>query len=307
MKKKTKILITGGAGFIGGNIARALVKKNYQVRIFDNLSTGSLRAVPVEAEFIKGDLRKKSDLLRALNGIDQVIHAAAKLEVSESFLKPQDYLDVNVSGTLNLLQAMAEKKVKKIIFSSTAAVFDPSAHVPFKETSSVLPFSPYGSSKLAAEELINFFHISYGFDVSILRYFNAYGPGDYKKNPTNVVPKFFQLARSGKTLPLYGDGKMVRDYIYIDDLVDAHLRALKLSGYHVYNAGSGRGSSAKQVVVEILKAADSKSQIFYGPVPVGYPPKMVADISKIKKELNWQPKVSLAQGIKKTAEFYMSI
>jgi UDP-glucose 4-epimerase len=225
--------------------------------------------------------------------------------VPESFGKPEEYFNVNVMGTVNLLEAMREAGVKKIVFSSTAAVYDPAGKMPLSEDSAKKPYSPYGASKLAMEEVMYYYHLSYGFDVVIFRYFNAYGPGDYKKNPNNVVPKFFKLCLNNQVLPIHGDGSMVRDYVYVEDLAKAHLKGLAIKGFKVYNLGSGHGQTVDTLIQQISKSSGLNCRIKHQKIPPGYPDVMLADVSKVKKELGWEPIIKLSEGIQKTGEFFM--
>jgi UDP-glucose 4-epimerase len=298
------ILVTGGAGFVGGNIAHELVRKGYEVTILDNLSRGFKRAIPKEARFVHGDIRNKNDVKKALKGVDTVIHCAAKLVIPESFSNVAEFLEVNVVGTYTLLDAMQELGVTNLVFSSSAGVYADVNASPIPETGLKDPYSPYGDSKIAMEHVMHGFYLANKMNVAILRYFNPYGPGYYVEPAQHAVPVFFEKALANEDFPVYGDGSMQRDYIYIDDLVDAHIKAMKAKGYNVYNVGAGKGTSINALVKAIIKVTGSQSKITYVPTPEGYPDKMYADILKIQKELGWTPKISLAEGIKKTYETF---
>ena len=302
--KREKILVTGGAGFIGSHLANYLIKLNYKVVVIDNLVWGFPKVLRPEIKFIKGDLRKKKEVFKALRGCQKVIHAAALINVWESYLKPELYFKNNILGTINLLEVMRQAGVKDIVFSSSAAVYSPQNKIPIPEEGKLQPLSPYGTSKLIMEELLYSYHRNYHFNVAIFRYFNPYGPGEYKFPPQHVIPIFFLKAFANQPLPVHGKGELIRDYIYIQDLVEAHLLGLSLKGFHVYNIGSGKGCPLRRLVKLILKISRSKSPIEYQIIPFGYKIHLYADISKIKKELGWQPKTPLEKGLKKTAKFF---
>ncbi|MCC6639237.1 SDR family NAD(P)-dependent oxidoreductase [Candidatus Falkowbacteria bacterium] len=302
--RNKKVLVTGGAGFVGSAVCRELLRKGYFVVVLDNLSRGFKSAVPKGAQFIKGDLRNKNDVNKALKGVDCVIHCAAKLVIPESFSNPVEFLEVNVLGTLNLLNAMHEKKIKNLVFSSTAGVYSEKTKSPIKEYYEKIPYSPYGGSKLAMELIMHAYYLASGLNVTILRYFNPYGPGYFIDPPQHAVPMFFTKALAHQPIPVYGDGLMERDYIYIDDLASVHVKAMMQKGFKVYNVGGGRGVSIIEIVQEIIKVTKSKSEIKHVTTPPGYPARMFADISKIKKEIGWSPKVSLNAGIKKTYDLF---
>lgn len=304
MKQPQTILVTGGAGFIGGNIANALLRNGYKVVVFDNLETGTKKTLTKEMKFIKGDLRNASKIYSAMKGIDLVIHCAGLISVPESFVRSNDYYATNVTGTYNLLEAMRKNGVKNIMFSSTAGVYNPFQPKPLSENSTTHPYSPYGATKLIAEELLKFYHVAQNFNVVIFRYFNAYGPGDYKKNPQNVVPIFIKEIKKGKPLTVHGDGELVRDYIYIDDLVSAHLMAMKLTGSHLFNLGSGVGHTVNDLARSLSKAFGKTLKIKKIKIPAGYPREVYADSSLAQRELDWKTQVKLEDGIRKTVEFF---
>jgi len=306
MDKLKTILVTGGAGFIGGNIANTLWRDGYKVVVFDNLETGTRKALNKKIKFIKGDLRNPAKISLAMKGIDLVIHCAGLISVPESYQRSNDYYATNVSGTYNLLEAMRKHGVKNILFSSTAGVYNPYQPKPLSEKSVTHPYSPYGATKLICEELLKFYHVAHNFNVVIFRYFNAYGPGDYKKNPLNVVPIFIKKIKRGQPLTVHGNGRLVRDYVYISDLVEAHLKAMKLTGFHLFNLGSGLGSTVNDLVKSLSAAFNKPLKIKKIKIPVGYPLDMYADSSLAKKELGWSTKVKLKEGILNTVNFYLN-
>lgn len=306
MDKIQTVMVTGGAGFIGGNIANALLRNGYKVVVFDNLETGTRKALNKEMKFIKGDLRNAAKISAAMKGIDLVIHCAGLISVPESYNRSKDYYATNVSGTYNLLEAMRKHGVKNILFSSTAGVYNPFQPKPLSESSTTHPYSPYGATKLIAEELLKFYHVAHNFNVVIFRYFNAYGPGDYKKNPQNAIPIFTKQIQKGNPITIHGDGEIIRDYVYISDLVDAHLMAMKLTGFHLFNLGSGVGSSVNDLVKSLSAAFGKPLKTKKIKIPPGYPRDMYADSSHAKSELGWSTQVKLEEGIRKTVEFFQS-
>ncbi len=302
--KKYKILVTGGAGFVGANISHELIRRGYGVVVLDNLSRGFIESVPKNAKFVHGDIRNKNDLKKALQGVDKVIHCAAKLVIPESFSDVSEFLEVNVIGTYALLDVMQEMNVKHLVFSSSAGVYSEDNKMPIHEDAKKFPYSPYGDSKLAMEHVMHAFFLANKINITILRYFNPYGPGYYVDPAEHVIPVFFNNALKNKNLPVYGKGTMQRDYIYIDDLVEVHIKAMDTHGFNIYNIGGGKGVSIAKIAREIIKVTGSKSKIKHVPTPKGYPHKMYADISKIKKELDWEPKTSIEKGIKLTYESF---
>ncbi len=305
--KKQTILVTGGAGFVGANISHELIRRGYAVVILDNLSRGFRHAIPTGATFVHGDIRNSHDVKKALKGVDKVIHCAAKLVIPESFSNIGEFLEVNILGTYTLLDAMHQMNIKHIVFSSSAGVYAENSDKPITEDARCVPYSPYGDSKLAMEHVMHAYHLATQMNVTILRYFNPYGPGYYVTPAQHGIPVFFEKALKNETLPVYGTGKMQRDYIYIDDLVEAHIKALDTKGYNVYNIGGGKGITINKVVKEIIKVTGSQSNIAHVQTPQGYPLNMFSDIRKIKKELHWEPKVSIEEGIKKTYESFYKL
>jgi len=297
---KTRVLVTGGAGFIGSNIAKTLLKRGFEVVVLDNLSRGSRKAIPAGARFVHGDIRVRKDIERAMKGVSYVIHCAALLVIPDSFKDPGRFFEVNVLGTINLLEVMTKMGVRNLVFSSSAGVYAEKNESPIHEDDKKFPYSPYGDSKLAMEHVMHSYHLANKMNITILRYFNPYGPG-YNVTPAeHVVPVFFEKALKNEAFPVYGKGDMQRDYIYIDDLVDVHLLTMKQPGFNIYNVGGGKGTKIIELVKAIVKVTKSKSPINHVVTPKGYPQKMYANISKIRKELGWKPKVGINEGIKLT-------
>jgi UDP-glucose 4-epimerase len=307
----SKVLVTGGAGYIGAHVAAELLKSGYSIRIYDDFSNGLHRRVDGKfRDIVDGDMLDRVKLLAALDGIDAVIHLAAKKAVEESVKDPLKYYENNVGGTLNLLGAMAAKGVKQLVYSSSAAVYSPNDKEAVVEDDPTAPLSPYGASKLLSEQLISSVGSAEQISDISLRYFNVIGSniaefGDNSKD--NLVPKVFLALKNGKRPQIYGsdyptpDGTCIRDYIHVQDLALAHLAALKKveSEYisQVYNVGSGKGYSVKEMMDQISKSLGRDINPELSPARAGDSPKLIASIDKIKEQLGWSPKASLKEMI----------
>jgi UDP-glucose 4-epimerase len=310
-----KLLITGGAGFIGSVLTAYLLDHGYQVVVLDDLSTGYSKEIDPRASLIQASILDKAALVATLVGVNTVIHCAAKSLVEESVSKPELYSQGNTEGTRVLLEAMKEAKVLNIIFSSTAAVYGDSKIQSITESSEINPINPYGKSKIEAERLISTF-CSNGFAGITFRYFNV--AGSYQsssgqlhiedhKNETHLIPKIMRnyIKNNEKTqVEIYGDnwptkdGSCVRDYLHVVDLAHAHLlalNALKAGENQVFNLGSGIGYSVFEVINEIDMVVEGKlSKVITSNRP-GDPAVLLADIDKARKELSWIPKANLNQ------------
>ena len=307
----SKVLVTGGAGYIGAHVAAELLKSGYSIRIYDDFSNGLHRRVDGKfRDIVDGDMLDRVKLLAALDGIDAVIHLAAKKAVEESVKDPLKYYENNVGGSLNLLGAMAAKGVKQLVYSSSAAVYSPNDKEAVLEDDPTAPLSPYGASKLLSEQLISSVGSAEQISNISLRYFNVVGSniaefGDNSKD--NLVPKVFLALKNGKRPQIYGsayptpDGTCIRDYIHVQDLALAHLAALKKveSGYisQVYNVGSGKGYSVKEMMDQISKSLGRDINPELSQARAGDSPKLIASIDKIKEQLGWSPKASLEEMI----------
>ena len=307
----SKVLVTGGAGYIGAHVAAELLRSGYSIRIYDDFSNGLHRRVDGKfRDIVDGDMLDRVKLLAALDGIDAVIHLAAKKAVEESVKDPLKYYENNVGGSLNLLGAMAAKGVKQLVYSSSAAVYSPNDKEAVLEDDPTAPLSPYGASKLLSEQLISSVGSAEQISNISLRYFNVVGSniaefGDNSKD--NLVPKVFLALKNGKRPQIYGsdyptpDGTCIRDYIHVQDLAFAHLAALKKveSGYvtQVYNVGSGKGYSVKEMMDQISKSIGRDINPELSPARAGDSPKLIASIDKIKEQLGWSPKASLEEMI----------
>ena len=307
----SQVLVIGGAGYIGAHICQSLVDNGYSVRIFDDFSNGLHRRIDGKfTDAVEASVLDRSALISAMDGIDSVIHLAAKKAVEESVSNPLKYYEHNVGGTLNILAAMAVKKVKKIVFSSTAAVYAPSEKSAIDETDLLAPLSPYGATKVMAEELIKSIGSAEGFSTISLRYFNVVGSTKVEfadNSKDNLVPKVFAAIKRGESPEIYGsdyptkDGTCIRDYIHVADLADSHLSALKRVEssivHEAYNVGSGKGYSVKEMIDQIAVSMNKELTPKLCPRRAGDIPQLIASISKIERELGWKPKRSLKEMI----------
>jgi UDP-glucose 4-epimerase len=312
------ILVTGGAGYIGAHVAKTLLQKGHRVIVLDNLSAGKLENVPPAAKFIEGDIRD-GNLLRDIFGqekIDAVMHFAAAIEVEESVRDPLKYFDNNVLGTAKLLEVMKEAEVKQIIFSSSCAIYDGQTGGLLGEQSAVGPASPYGFSKLLGEDIIKYYCEYLGFKAVVLRYFNACGfdpEGNIQPtHDSHLIAKVMEVAKGRKAfLTINGanyetpDGSCVRDYVHVLDIAQAHTKALTALetgvAFKVYNIGTGRGLSVLEVANAAAEILNKMIPMEIGPKRAGDLPITVADNSKMKLELGFEPTHSDLATILKTS------
>ena len=307
-----KLLVTGGAGYIGSVVARQLVEAGHETVVLDNLSKGHKRAVPEDIRFVEADLLNVERVSEVLAGsFDGVLHFAAFSLVGESVEEPERYYRNNVCGTLNLLEAMREADVSRLVFSSTAAVYGEPEEVPIPETSPTLPTNPYGGSKLAVDQMIRAVAEARGLGATSLRYFNvagASGPFGENHHPeTHLIPLVLQAASGQRdSVKIFGtdyptrDGTAVRDYIHVEDLGRAHLLALEAAepGEHrVYNLGNGAGFSVREVIEAARRVTDRPIKAVESPRRSGDPAVLVASSDKIRSELGWKPEKPELEGM----------
>jgi len=300
-----KILVTGGAGYIGSIVAGQLLAAGHEVVVLDNLSKGHLAAVPEQGRLVEADLLDADAVQRVLGdgGYAGVLHFAALSLVGESVAHPDRYYRNNVCGTLNLLDAMRASGVPRLVFSSTAAVYGEPTEVPIPETAPPRPINPYGASKLAIDQLIAFTTAAYGLSAVSLRYFNVAGAsgllGEAHAPETHLIPLVLQTALGRRAaVSVYGtdyptpDGTAIRDYIHVDDLARAHLLALEAArpGVHqVYNLGNGAGFSVREVVETARRVTGRAIPAVESGRRPGDPPVLVASSERIRSELAWLP------------------
>ncbi len=313
-----KILVTGGAGYIGSHTRYFLEKSGHSVVVADNLSRGYKEAVP-ESLLRQMDLRDTQKLIQLLKDekIEAVIHFAAYISVGESTQRPELYFINNVSGSLSLFDAMLEAGVRRLVFSSTAAAYGIPEKVPITEDQPYAPINPYGESKVMVEKILEWLDKYREFRSVRLRYFNACGAdpesglGERHDPETHLIPLILKAMQTGKPVTLFGDdyptpdGTCIRDYIHVSDLAEAHIFALEhlLTGgeSEVFNVGTGSGSSVKEVLAAVEKVTGKKVPFTMGPRREGDPPSLVADSRKLQKALGWKPKRADLEGIVKDA------
>ncbi len=312
------ILVTGGAGYIGSHVVKELLRQGHKPIVFDNLQTGH-RKTTKDALFIEGDLSDQKKLKETFQAyqIDTVIHFAADSLVGESVQNPLKYFNNNVKNSLNLIEIMEEFKVKKIVFSSSAAVYGEPKEIPITEEHPCAPTNPYGETKWIFEKVLQAYHNSKKLNFISLRYFNAAGAdpegelGEDHSPETHLIPLVIKAALHGVPVPVYGtdyntpDGTCIRDYIHVTDLANAHILALrkldqeKISG--MYNLGNGNGYSVREVIETVKKVTGGKVAAADSPRRPGDPARLVASSEKIRKELGWTPKYPDLETIVETA------
>ncbi|AZA09118.1 UDP-glucose 4-epimerase GalE [Corynebacterium pseudopelargi] len=299
-----KLLVTGGAGYVGSVCATVLLEHGHDVTIIDNLSTGNRDALPQGATFIEGDVRDLADEVLAAESFDAVLHFAARSLVGESVEVPEEYWQHNLVTTLVLLDAMREHGVQNLVFSSTAATYGEPEEVPMKESAPTQPTNPYGATKLAIDYAITSYAAAHGLGATSLRYFNvagAYGlVGENRVVETHLIPLVLQVALGHRDkIYMFGDdwptpdGTPIRDYIHILDLAHAHMLALESNtpGKHrIFNLGSGEGYSVKEVIEMCRKVTGHPIPAEVAPRRAGDPAVLVASSEKAKAELGWDPK-----------------
>jgi UDP-glucose 4-epimerase len=313
-----RVLVTGGAGYIGSVVAWQLFDAGHEVTILDNLSRGHRAAVPSRAEFVIGDLcdpQQVSELFQS-HRFDAVMHFAAFIEAGESMKSPETFFRNNTANTLTLLEAMLRARVKRFVFSSTAALFGNPARTPIAEEDALQPTNAYGESKLLVERMLEWFHRIHRLRYASLRYFNAAGAaapdrGEAHRPETHLIPRILSVALGQqKQIEIFGrdyptpDGSCVRDYIHVSDLADAHLlalHALEKSGRLIYNLGNGQGFSVREVVESARRVTGRAIPVVESPRREGDPAVLIASAEKIRRELKWQPKFPKLEDILKSA------
>lgn len=301
------ILVTGGAGFIGSHVNKSLLDQGHSVCVVDNLSRGYKEFIDSRATFIQADLLDQKKLEEILPGNDVVIHMASLIEVGESVKKPVEFVENNITGSAKLLEAMRKKGVSKIIFSSSACVYGRPSKLPIMENDPLNEQeNTYGLTKVTMEQLCILYHKLFGFDVTILRYFNPYGPGELHHPETHAIPNFIKAVLEKRKLPLFWKGEQIRDFIYIDDLTSAHTLPLKTSGLNIYNVGTEKGVKIIDLIEKIFDLVGYEVPIEDLGERKGDVPALIASSTKIKQELGWESKVDLEEGLKRAIDFYRS-
>jgi UDP-glucose 4-epimerase len=303
-----KLLVTGGAGYIGSIVSRQLLGAGHEVVVLDNLERGHREAIAPQARFVHADLREAAQVSATLEeGFDGVLHFAALALVAESVSNPERYYRTNVQGTLNLLEAMRDASVDRLVFSSTCAVYGQPDEVPIREDAPPRPANAYGASKLAVDGMIGDFCTAYGLGAVSLRYFNvagaSAGAGEDHEPETHLIPNILRTAQGrNPAVELFGtdyptpDGTAIRDYIHIEDLAAAHLLALAATTpatHEIFNLGTGNGYSVREVIDAARIVTGLEIPTVERPRRPGDPPRLVAGAEKIRSQLGWEPRHDL--------------
>lgn len=311
---KKSILITGGAGFIGSHLAEEYIKKAGIVKVLDDFSGGSINNVRNlfnyrKFKLIRGDVRDKKVVEKAIDGIDVVFHLAAQVHVDKSIINPRYVFEVNTFGTLNILDSALENDVELVIYASSSEAYGSAQYVPMDEKHPLNPASPYAASKTAADRLCFAYYNTYKLPVVIVRCFNTYGPRQSDAGYAAAIPKFIRRVMQSLPPVIYGDGKQTRDYMYVKDAVKAY--DLVLNSYEnlvgkAINFGTGQEVSIKELATKIISLFGRKGKIkpiYVAPRP-GEVKRLCADISLAKKESGFEPEYGITKGLKEFIEWY---
>ncbi len=300
-----RFLITGAVGFLGAPLANSLVADGHSVIGLDDLSTGDPKQLVDAVHLERGDINDRPKLWSMLQGVDCVYHLAARVIVPESVLYPREYNTVNVGGTVTLMEAMRDVGVRRVIFISSGTIYGNQKLQPVRESNRPNPSSPYAVSKLAAEYYIRTIGSLWGIETVCLRVFNAYGPGQ-RLPLTNapVIPYCLRQALDNGTIVIHGNGEQTRDYVYIDDVVEAMVAASSVPDINrmIINVGSGKETSINDLVKKVLEITGARPEIVTNQSHDSGPSRMCADLTIAKKKLNFAPKYNLEQGLQKTIE-----
>jgi UDP-glucuronate 4-epimerase len=306
--QQQKVLVTGAVGFIGSHLCERLLDEGMAVTGVDNfddfydpkIKHSNIRTCLNNKNFqlIEADIRDRNAMENAAEGIEMIVHLAARAGVRPSIAQPLLYSDVNVNGTMVLLEAANKHKVGRFIFASSSSVYGNNKKVPFSEDDNVdFPISPYAATKKACELICHTYHHLYGIDITCLRFFTVYGP---RQRPDLAIHKFSRLIEQDKPIPVYGDGSMMRDFTYIDDIIDGVIAAMNMcKGFNIYNLGESQPITVNDLIGEIEKALDKKATREYLPLQPGDVNRTFADITKAVKELGYKPSTPIPDGLAK--------
>ena len=309
-----KAIITGAAGFIGSHLCQRLLKEQWSVvgiDNFDNFYDPKIKRSNIKDclpnkrfRLVEADIRDSAIMNKvAGEGVDIIVHLAARAGVRPSIEQPSLYADVNVNGTVAMLEAARKNGIKKFVFASSSSVYGNNKKVPFSEDDNVdFPISPYAATKKAGELICHTYHHLFGIAMTCLRFFTVYGP---RQRPDLAIHKFTRLIEEGKPIPVYGDGSMMRDFTYIDDITDGTVAAInKCSGYNIYNLGESRPIKVNDLIRELEKALGKKAIIERLPLQPGDVERTYADVTKAKKDLGYSPDTEISEGLKRFVEWF---
>lgn len=307
-KKRMKICVTGGAGFIGSHIVEECLVKGYEVVVIDNFSTGKEENLQFASIFpnsmlhiIRGDVSDFDTVKKAVKGCDAVFHEAAVASVQKSIENPPVTFESNAKGTLNVLEASRNNGVKKVIFACSAAIFGDHPEIPKREDSPILPKSPYGADKYISEVYLRLYNELYNLTTISLRYFNVFGPRQDPSSPySGVISIFTSRIAQGKEITVFGDGKQYRDFIFVKDVVQANMLALEKiqSGFHYYNVGYGKATDLNRLIAILKQIYNKDIMVNYADARAGDIKESVTDPSKIIRELGFAPGYTVEEGLK---------
>jgi len=298
-----RFLITGAAGFLGAPLANRLVGEGHNVVGLDDLSTGNPERLSSKVTLIRGDVNDRPKLWSLLQEVDCVYHLAARVIVPESILYPREYTQVNVGGTVSLMEAMRDVGVRRVVFISSGSIYGNQSIQPLKETARPNPRSPYAVSKLCAEYYVRTIGDLWGIETVCLRVFNAYGPGQrLPPSYAPVIPYCLRQAVQSGTIVIHGDGKQSRDYVFVDDAVAAMVNAATSpkANHLILNVGSGVETTVNEVVKLVLEVSGQSPEVIFNAQHEGGPSRMCADINLAKTKLGYKPQISLWEGLKLT-------
>lgn len=301
-----KVLVTGGAGFIGSHVVDRLVEEGHQVVIVDNLATGKRKNVNRAASLYKTDITSwRLERVFRNERPNIVLHLAAQISVPRSIDDPLFDAQINVLGTMNVLQQAVRYGCRKVVFSSSGgAIYGEQETVPASESHATNPLSPYGISKLCGEHYLSYFQRVSGIPVVSLRYANVYGPRQDPEGEAGVIAIFIQKMLNNEQPIIHGNGRQTRDFVFVDDVAEANLAAMGQDAHGVYNVGTGAETSVNELFRMLAGLTASSVKEVHGPAKVGEQIRSVVDPSRIKQELGWEVKVDLAEGLKQTVEFF---
>jgi UDP-glucose 4-epimerase len=303
-----KVLVTGGAGFIGSQLVQRLLSLGHDVRVLDNFSTGhraNLAAFAGDIDIVEGDIQSYERVHNAVRGCDAVLHQAALPSVPRSIADPLTSHATNATGTLNVLLAARDEDVRRLVFASSSSVYGAAEGLPKRETMATMPISPYGTAKLAAESYCRSFHEVYGLETVALRYFNVFGPRqDPNSEYAAVIPKFIAAYAAGRAPTIYGDGEQSRDFTYVDNVVDANLAALDAPGVsgRAFNVACGERITLNALTAELRAQMGVDIAPLHGPARPGDIPHSLADVRRARDELGYEPRIAFSEGLRRTIE-----
>jgi UDP-glucose 4-epimerase len=307
-----RILVTGGAGFVGSHLAGRLVRLGHDVRVIDNFSTGrrgNLAALAPGAELVEGDIRSYERASTAVRGCEIVFHLAALPSVPRSVQDPLTSHEANVTGLLNVMLAARDARVRRLVYASSSSVYGANAELPKREEMTPAPISPYAVSKLAGEGYCRAFGVVYGLETVALRYFNVYGPHqDPRSDYAAAIPNFISALMAGRAPVVFGDGEQSRDFTYVDNVVDANVLAMDApeARGRVYNVACGERVTINELIAELRELLGSSVEAEYRPPRPGEVRHSLADIAAARRDLGYEPAVALRDGLERTIEHLRS-